>query len=156
MRELARRAGISHAWVSKVLAGQPAGWDFCAAVARAFGLSPLELFLLAGLITPAEIARAGSRLPLPEEVGQRLARTTAALAEADQWLLLRVAQALLHASEAAAEQAPLVHAEERLAWEIVQRFDALPPERQAEIERMIDEASRKATDDDPPTQQTVA
>lgn len=50
-RELARRAGVSQTAVSTVIAGQrKAGWDFCAAIAKALNESPLKVFQLAGLL----------------------------------------------------------------------------------------------------------
>lgn len=54
IRELARQADISHALVSKVLAGKmPPSADFCLKVARALGESPDWLLRLAGLLPPA-------------------------------------------------------------------------------------------------------
>lgn len=50
-RELARRADVSGAMVSGVIAGdRNPGWDFCAAIAKPLGKPPLELFRLAGLL----------------------------------------------------------------------------------------------------------
>lgn len=50
-RELARRAEVSGAMVSGVIAGdRNPGWDFCAAIAVPLGKPPLELFRLAGLL----------------------------------------------------------------------------------------------------------
>lgn len=51
-RELGRQSGLTGATVSNVLAGhtQPT-WDFCAAIARAFGQPPEKVFRLAGLLT---------------------------------------------------------------------------------------------------------
>lgn len=52
-RELARRAGLSHATVSKVMSGQnKITFDFCAAIARAFNEPPEMVFRLAGLLPP--------------------------------------------------------------------------------------------------------
>ncbi len=51
IRELARRANISHTWISNVLSGQrPPTWDFCAAIAGALDESPEDVFRLAGLL----------------------------------------------------------------------------------------------------------
>jgi transcriptional regulator with XRE-family HTH domain len=56
-RELARRAGISQTAVSTVIAGQrKAGWDFCAAIAKALNESPLKVFQLAGLLPPTPLS----------------------------------------------------------------------------------------------------
>jgi transcriptional regulator with XRE-family HTH domain len=50
-RELARRAGISHANISNVVSGQrPSTWDFCAAIAGPFGVSPIVVFRKANLL----------------------------------------------------------------------------------------------------------
>ncbi len=51
--ELARRAGLAPATVSLVISGQRrAGWDFCAGIARAFGIEPDNVFRRAGLLPP--------------------------------------------------------------------------------------------------------
>jgi transcriptional regulator with XRE-family HTH domain len=51
MRLLAKRAEISVATVSNVMAGKtPATFDFCAAIARPLGKRPEELFRMAGLL----------------------------------------------------------------------------------------------------------
>lgn len=54
--ELARRAGISQAIVSRVLSGdREAGSDFCVKVALALNESPEKLLRLAGILpTPAD------------------------------------------------------------------------------------------------------
>jgi transcriptional regulator with XRE-family HTH domain len=50
-RELGRRAGIAGATVSRVIAGdQNPGWDFCLAIAKAFGEEPMTVFDMAGLL----------------------------------------------------------------------------------------------------------
>lgn len=58
-RAVARAGGISSARISQVLAGgEPPGWDFCAAMARALDLPLLHVLSKAGLWTetdPAEI-----------------------------------------------------------------------------------------------------
>lgn len=52
-RKLGTEAGFTGAHVSNVLAGhsQPT-WDFCAGVARALGVHPVEVFIIAGLMSP--------------------------------------------------------------------------------------------------------
>lgn len=50
--ELARRGGTTPARVSQVISGDKPGWDFCLAVARAFGEPPEKIFRLAGLLPP--------------------------------------------------------------------------------------------------------
>ena len=50
MRELARRAGLSHATVSQVLSQQQKPtWNFCAAIARPLRVPEDTIFILAGL-----------------------------------------------------------------------------------------------------------
>mgnify|MGYP001824781144 CR=1 FL=1 len=52
-RELARRADLSHGTISKVIAGQTrVTFEFCHAIAQAFGEPPQKLFRLAGLLPP--------------------------------------------------------------------------------------------------------
>jgi transcriptional regulator with XRE-family HTH domain len=52
MRELARRAGVSHTTVADVMAGQrKPTWEFCAAIARPLNADPREVFRLAGLLS---------------------------------------------------------------------------------------------------------
>jgi len=80
MRQLARMAGISHSWISKVLSGDSAPtYDFCAAVAKALKEDKDCLFAMAGLEPPpseiapgeAELVDDYRRLDTP---GQREAR----------------------------------------------------------------------------------
>lgn len=64
-RELARRVGVSHTTVAKVLGRQQEPtWDFSAAVAELFGLPPLQVFVTAGLLPQ----------PLPPVAGEEEAR----------------------------------------------------------------------------------
>jgi transcriptional regulator with XRE-family HTH domain len=53
IRELARRAGVSHTTVADVISQQRIPtWDFCAAIAGALDKSPEDIFRLAGLLPP--------------------------------------------------------------------------------------------------------
>ena len=53
IRELARRADISHTTVAEVLSGQRAPtFEFCAAIAAPLELDPVEVFRLADLLPP--------------------------------------------------------------------------------------------------------
>lgn len=53
IRELARRANISHTTIADVLSGQRAPtWDFCATIARTLGEQPENILRLAGLLSP--------------------------------------------------------------------------------------------------------
>jgi transcriptional regulator with XRE-family HTH domain len=59
MRELGRRAGVSHAQISNVVSGSAKpGADFCLSVARAFRMPPEKVLRLGGLLPP---------LPGPED-----------------------------------------------------------------------------------------
>lgn len=50
-RELARRAGISNTAVGNVMADyRKPTWDFCAAIAKPLERTPMEVFILAGLL----------------------------------------------------------------------------------------------------------
>lgn len=50
-RQLGDRSGISGAMISRVIAEkQPAGWDFCKAMADTLGKDPVEVFRMAGLL----------------------------------------------------------------------------------------------------------
>lgn len=50
-RELARRSGVSNTLISKVMSDDvPASWEFCLAIAKPLGKSPLEVFQIAGLL----------------------------------------------------------------------------------------------------------
>lgn len=56
--ELARRAGMSSAGLSKVMTGRNAiTWDFCYRVAQALKEPPEKIFRLAGLLPPAASER---------------------------------------------------------------------------------------------------
>lgn len=56
--ELARRAGMSSAGLSKVMTGRNAiTWDFCYLVAQALKEPPEKLFRLAGLLPPTSPER---------------------------------------------------------------------------------------------------
>jgi len=53
MRELGRRAGVSHAQISNVVSGNAKpGADFCLAMARAFRLPPEKALRLGGFLPP--------------------------------------------------------------------------------------------------------
>jgi transcriptional regulator with XRE-family HTH domain len=56
MRELARRASISHSWVADIVSGvKPPSWDFCAAIAKPLRYTPVQIFVVAGLVPMADI-----------------------------------------------------------------------------------------------------
>lgn len=56
MRELARRASISHSWVADIVSGvKPPSWDFCSAIAKPLGYRPVEMFIEAGLVPMEDI-----------------------------------------------------------------------------------------------------
>jgi transcriptional regulator with XRE-family HTH domain len=91
MRELARRANISHSWISNVLAGQPPTWDFCAAIAAPLGASPVEVLLRAELVTATDIRRANRLLSdEPAGITERLVALVAGMPEEEQRALFRI------------------------------------------------------------------
>lgn len=58
IRELGRRSAVSHSWISNVVnKGKTPDWNFCASIAPALGLSPIEIFLIAGKIKAEEDTR---------------------------------------------------------------------------------------------------
>jgi transcriptional regulator with XRE-family HTH domain len=86
LRELARRASVSHGIVSAVAAGQrQPTWDFCVALARAFHLAPEDVFRRAGLLAPPLSAG---------RVREELLEFIDVLTEEDQRIILQVAQRL--------------------------------------------------------------
>lgn len=51
MREVSRRAGLSHTTVTEVLNdNREPSWEFCAAIAKPLEVSPVRLFRMAGLL----------------------------------------------------------------------------------------------------------
>lgn len=51
MREAARRAGVSHSLISKVVSGStPASADFCVAMAHVFDADPIQVMQKAGIL----------------------------------------------------------------------------------------------------------
>lgn len=88
MSELARRAGISRPLVSGVLSGTPPTWDFCAAIAPALGVSPIEVFLRAGKVTPTDVRRALSALDHATPSQELIALITA-LSDEEREAMLR-------------------------------------------------------------------
>lgn len=87
MRELARRANVSHTWVSQVISGQSEpSWDFVASVARPLGMQPVEAFRLAGLLP---------HLPEWTRTRQELNEVLDLLSEQDQQFLLRLVRGLV-------------------------------------------------------------
>ena len=63
MRELARRSEISHTLVADVMGGRWPSWDFCAAIARPLGMSPVEIFLIDGRLTVTDLRRGFKQVP---------------------------------------------------------------------------------------------
>ncbi len=82
MRELARRANLSHATISNVLSQQRRpGWDFCVGIAQAFQVPPETVFRKAGLLPskPETSEQAEEALHLFQQLSpekQRLALKT--------------------------------------------------------------------------------
>ena len=95
-RELARRAGVSHTWVADVINGREPSWDFCAAIAPAFDMSPVEMLLLARKLTPSDVRRALPMLPENEiDKSEQLTAIVRELSEEHQQALLTIAHGLV-------------------------------------------------------------
>lgn len=51
--DLARESGLSQSQISRVVSGlRPPGNEFCNAIAKAFGIPPHQVFVMAGLMPP--------------------------------------------------------------------------------------------------------
>jgi transcriptional regulator with XRE-family HTH domain len=99
--ELARRSEVSRSLISGVMNGLEPSWEFCAAIAPALNMSPIEVFLRAGKLTIADVRRTLPSLP-EQEIGttQQLIAVIQELSEEDQKALLRLTRGLLPTDEA--------------------------------------------------------
>lgn len=73
--ELRRRTdnAVANSTISMVLSGQSnPGWDFCAAVAEAFGEPPEKIFRLAGLLPPLPASEDAPTLREIMELAKRM------------------------------------------------------------------------------------
>lgn len=69
-RKLALSAGVSPSMVSEVVNNnRNAGWDFCAAIAKPLGKTPMEMFIL------AELLPGGGEKKLTEQRAEYYARS---------------------------------------------------------------------------------
>ncbi len=85
--ELARRAKISQSNLSLILSEQRnVTWDFCEAIAKAFGERPEKVFRLAGLLPPS----AGQMQDLSEDEGRLVALYRGSSPLAREWILKAV------------------------------------------------------------------
>ena len=102
-RELARRAGVSHTWVADVINGREPSWDFCAAIAPAFDMSPVEMLLLAGKLTSSDVRQALPMLTKDEiEKSEKLTSIVKELSSEHQEALLTIAYGLVKTEKASA------------------------------------------------------
>jgi transcriptional regulator with XRE-family HTH domain len=132
--ELARRAGISQSSVSNVLTGkQIPGLEFCKGVARALGGRAEELLRLAGHLPP---------MPAPVVEEREALRLLRGLSDPMRGVALSLLRALESsaAEEAAAaagkdtEEPPRpLSLAERLAIEIAQDLETMPPDDQRRV-----------------------
>ena len=89
--KLARRSKASPSNISMILSGQAnPGWNFCVKIARAFSISPVKVFRLAGLLPP-----------MPEDTAdeEELIYLMRQLAKYDRSNLIIYAKALVEADE---------------------------------------------------------
>ncbi len=98
MRELARQANVSHSLVAKVMSGQKPSWEFCAAIADPFEVSPIEVLLRAGKLTFKDIQQVLPMLPKkPAGTAEQLALAVSKLsAEQQEALLLSTSDLMSH------------------------------------------------------------
>jgi transcriptional regulator with XRE-family HTH domain len=85
--EVARRAGVSHARISQILAGDPPGKSFLLKIAPALGKSRTEVFKAAGLVDRYAEDDA------PPNVREMIGRFTR-LSNEDQVYILKIVTAL--------------------------------------------------------------
>lgn len=136
-RELGRRAGMSQTNISLVISGQQRPtFDFCAQVARALGMHPLELFQRAGLLP-------SSPAPVIEE--RQLLEHFRRLPAAVRQTALTILAALAGRPRAVADQtrppySPTGPDDDLLRQQVIDEFSNLPPEWQQvaleEIQRL--------------------
>jgi transcriptional regulator with XRE-family HTH domain len=130
--ELARRAGISQSSVSNVLTGkQVPGLEFCKGVAKALDMQPEEMLRLAGHLPP---------MPEPVVEEREAVRLLRALPGPMRGVALSLLRALGRSnageSVASAGQEPLPQPRsltERLAFEIAQDLETMPPDDQRRV-----------------------
>lgn len=91
-RQLGKMAGISNTTISKVMSGDmPPSYDFCAAIANAFGERPEKVMRLAGLLPPS-----GGKLDDLSEAEAELVKLYRSLTDAnDRETMFVVGQGLL-------------------------------------------------------------
>ena len=95
MRELARQANVSHSLVAKVMSGQQPSWEFCAAIAGPFEVSPIEILLRAGKLTFKDIQQVLPMLPQkPAGTTEQLALAVSKLSSEQQEALLLITRDL--------------------------------------------------------------
>lgn len=135
MRELARRAGISHAQVSGVISDRTnPGADFCLAVARALKDEPEKLMRMAGLLPalPPEVAEEEEAVTLFRRLDRRLRET-----------VLITMRNLLGVQTVGNVPTP----SERLQYEIRRELQSLPLREQEEVVEYIRALSERERGD---------
>lgn len=127
MRELARRAGLSHATVSQVLSGQQAPtWGFCAAIAGPLDEPVDELFIRAGL---------KRRPPAPvQEEHEVVAIVRGLPADVRAWLMV-----MLRGLAGGDPMVPVRVEEEETAYTVRRQDDELVRQLLAAFEQVPDE-----------------
>ena len=130
-RELGRRANVSGATVSEVLAGnRRPSWDFCAAIARPLNVDPDDLFVLAGLKRPppAPVAEEHEALAIIRKLPQSVREVVISMLRG----LAREGR-----PQVSEELAPYRWDEEPWVREIVEEFRQVPDEWKEEALRQV-------------------
>jgi len=143
-RELARRAGLSSGQVTDVLNDRTnPGCDFCISVARALHVPPEDLLRMAGILPSLPPAVASEREAttlyrrLPEQIRDVILATMRNLLG----LTPRPAAYAVNESGQAYDQPQT--ASERLAYQIAQGMEDMPPEDQQELLDFMERLQRR-------------
>ena len=129
--EIARRGGISHVRISQVMNGEPPGANFCLGIARGLNLPPEEVMRRAGILPslPPEVAEEKEVIRIVRELSRQLRRSALAM--------LRGLAGVTRQSHQSAEEQPKT-LKDIAAWKLHQRFEAMPPEYQEQIIKLMD------------------
>lgn len=135
-RELARRAGVSHTTVNRVVNNlAPASADFCVGIARALGESPEDVLRLAGQLPllPPEVAE-------EQEATQILRKLTTG----DRNAVMRMLRGLSRTPPPTAKDKLLsIKDDDDLTDILVECWPAIPHETKLEIVELLRQAVRE-------------
>ena len=137
MRELARRAGVSHTQIGNVINGQAApSADFCIAIARALQVSPEPVLRRAGLLPslPPEVEEEREILAILRRLHAGVRRTVATM--------IRGLAGPAPNPAAVADPAVAYNADDILIPELLEEFRQVPDEWKETAIRQIAELRR--------------